>query len=270
MNTQKQDEIRKVVREAYGEIAKGNTMGCGCSSSSCCGISQTPGPAEYSRHIGYSPEEIDSVPQGADLGLGCGNPQAIAALNPGEVVLDLGSGGGFDCFLAAGAVGDQGYVIGVDMTPEMVHKARRNAEKVGLKNVEFRLGEIEYLPVPDATIDVIISNCVINLSTDKAQVFREAFRVLQPGGRLAIADMVAKEPLPESLRQDTILYTGCIGGAATMDALNALLTESGFTDIRITTRFELKNTPVFSVMDEEVANRIVSATIEASKPEHSK
>src|SRR5215217_2677447 len=201
MSTPDSETLKAAVRETYGQIASGRTAGC-CSGAGCCG--PTPGPTFAG--IGYSHEERQSVPDGADLGLGCGNPQAIAELREGERVLDLGSGAGFDVFLAARQVGPNGFVIGVDMTAEMVAKARGNVLKTNLKNVEFRLGEIEHLPVPDASVDVIMSNCVINLSTDKPSVFREAFRVLVPGGRLAIADIVAVKALPSSVRDDLKAY----------------------------------------------------------------
>jgi ubiquinone/menaquinone biosynthesis C-methylase UbiE len=181
--------------------------------------------------IGYSEAELAAVPEGANLGLGCGNPQAIAALKPGETVLDLGSGAGFDCFLAARQVGPAGHVIGVDMTPEMIRRARDNAAKAGLANVEFRLGEIEYLPVADASVDVVISNCVINLSPEKLQVFREAFRVLRPGGRLALSDIVATAELPAAVRDDLTLFTGCMAGAAHIDELEQMLSEVGFINM---------------------------------------
>ncbi|MEW6601805.1 MAG: methyltransferase domain-containing protein, partial [Nitrospirota bacterium] len=171
MKKQKKDEIRSAVRENYGKVAVSGGAGCGCSSSSCCGTASDVTAADISLGLGYSGEDVDAVPEGANMGLGCGNPQAIALMQPGETVLDLGSGGGFDCFLAARAVGDRGYVIGVDMTPEMITKSRRNAENAGFGNIDFRLGELEHLPLADGIVDVIISNCVINLSPEKEKVF---------------------------------------------------------------------------------------------------
>ena len=222
-----QGAIRQAVLENYSEVAKRGGGGCGPATGCCGGGAET---ISISKQIGYSEEELSSVPAGADMGLGCGNPQAIASLKPGETVLDLGSGGGFDCFLAARQVGETGHVIGVDMTPEMVRKARSNAPKsaqqAAISNVEFRLGEIEHLPVADRSVDAIISNCVINLSPDKAAVFREAFRVLKPGGRLAVADIVATAALPEDARKDLALISGCVGGAASMDEMETFLREA--------------------------------------------
>jgi arsenite methyltransferase len=204
-NIIEQNEVRDNVRQRYGEIAA--THGTCCSGPSC---GNGHNPTELSRRNGYSESELAAAPDGANLGLGCGNPQAIASLQRGETVLDLGSGAGFDAFLAARAVGTEGRVIGVDMTPEMLAKARANAAQANIANVEFRLGEIEHLPVADGTVDVIISNCVINLSPDKPAVFREAFRALKPGGRLAVADVVAMAPIPPKFRKDWELYTGCL------------------------------------------------------------
>jgi len=219
METQQNEKIREQVRTAYGEVARGKS---GCSVG-CCGTDDGG-----SLLLGYSEEDLAGVPDGADLGLGCGNPQAIAALKPGETVLDLGSGAGFDCFLAAKRVGATGRVIGVDMTPEMVAKARENARKVGAENVEFRLGEIERLPLPDASVDVILSNCVINLSPDKAAVFREAYRVLKPGGRLAISDVILTGPMPKEIEESVQALTGCVAGATDASTLHSLLAEAGF------------------------------------------
>jgi SAM-dependent methyltransferase len=218
-----------------------------------------------SRALGYSDEELGAVPEGADLGLGCGNPQAIAALRPGERVLDLGSGAGFDAFLAARQVGPDGHVLGVDMTAAMVAKARGNAIKAGLTNVEFRLGEIEHLPVSDASVDVIMSNCVINLSPDKAAVFAEAFRVLAPGGRLAISDVVALAPLPESLAADVAAYTGCISGAATVSDLRKMLNDAGFNDVRIDIKAGSRAIVGGWLPGRRVEDYVASASIEAVK-----
>lgn len=217
--------------------------------------------------MGYTEAELGAVPDGANLGLGCGNPQAIAALRPGETVLDLGSGAGFDCFLAARAVGDAGRVIGVDMTHEMLAKARDNARRIGAGNVEFRLGELEHLPVADNTVDVILSNCVINLVPDKDQVFREAFRVLKPAGRLAISDVISTAPLSDDLKSDPALLCGCVSGAAPADRLRTWLTEAGFTDIAITPQPESRTLIASWAPGRGVENSVVSATIEARKPD---
>jgi len=214
--------------------------------------------------MGYSAGELAAVPEGADMGLGCGNPQAIAGLCSGETVLDLGSGGGFDCFLAAKRVGRTGKVIGVDMTPEMVSKARGNARKVEATNVDFRLGEIEHLPVADDSIDVILSNCVINLSPDKAAVFRDAFRVLKAGGRLAISDVVALKDMPPALARSVEAMTGCVAGSAKVTDLEKMLGEAGFEDVRIVPRPE--SGAIIAQCMPGAESYVASATIEGRKP----
>ncbi len=256
------DEIRQAVRKSYGEIAKAGTVGCGCS----CGSANSPAVEEVSVGLGYSRDDVSTAPKGANMGLGCGNPQAIASLQPGETVVDLGSGGGFDCFLAARAVGERGHVIGVDMTPEMISQARENAVNAGVGNVEFRLGEIENLPVADNAADVIISNCVINLSPEKANVVKEAYRVLKRGGRLAITDIVATAQLPDEVKRNLELYTGCISGAAEIDDLKSMLEEAGFTQIRIKPIDESKALIRESAPGNRVEDFVLSATIEAVKP----
>ncbi len=225
-----QDAIRQDVRKRYAEIARAG--GSCCSGSKCCS-SDAPAKPDASIRLGYAEDDLAAAPEGANLGLGCGNPQAIAALKPGETVLDLGSGGGLDCFLAARQVGDAGRVIGVDMTPEMIGKARANADQGGYGNVEFRLGEIEHLPVADSSVDVIMSNCVINLSPDKPQVYRDAFRVLRPGGRLAISDVVAIGPLPDDVRGNSAALCGCVAGAIPAEEIEVLLGEIGFVEIAV-------------------------------------
>ena len=266
METKNSEQIRRSVRSRYGEIAKQGTSACGCSPvSSCC--SGTPGPIEkISQTLGYTKEQLDSVPEGANLGLGCGNPQAIASLKKGDSVLDLGSGGGFDCFLAAKSVGESGRVIGVDMTADMVSKARQNAAKLGTKNVEFRLGEIEHLPVADGSVDVIISNCVINLSPEKINVFREAFRVLKPGGRLAILDVVALKTLPEEIKNDLSLISGCVGGTEKIEEITRMLKEAGFRDINIQPKAESRESIREWFPGRNLEDYVASATIEAKKP----
>ncbi|HEX7474828.1 MAG TPA: arsenite methyltransferase [Dehalococcoidales bacterium] len=231
------EEIRQKVREGYAKVAtqsssccgseaKTASAGCGCNSSSIS-------PKTLSQQIGYSEEEMDEVPEGANLGLGCGNPVALASLKPGEVVLDLGSGAGFDCFLAASKVGPTGRVIGVDMTSEMLDKARANLRKGQYSNVEFRLGEIENLPVADNTVDAIISNCVINLSPDKKRVFREALRVLKPAGRLMVSDIVVLKELPQNIKDSIAAYVGCIAGASVKNDYLAAIKAAGFQDIQV-------------------------------------
>jgi len=260
------DEIRIFVRDKYAEVANRASKGCECGSLPSCCSEPTVSLDDLGAHGGYSPEELRSVPEGANMGLGCGNPLAIASLRPGETVVDLGSGGGFDCFLAARKVGETGRVIGVDMTPEMVAKARENARKGYYSNVEFRLGEIEHLPVEDGRADVIISNCVINLSPEKLNVFRETFRILKPGGRLAITDVVASAPLPPEIKNDATLLSGCIAGAATIEELNSMLQEVGFTDIRISPLEKSRMLIKDWFPDMNVEDYVVSATIEATKP----
>lgn len=253
------DALRSAVRDAYSEIALSEGTSC-CGPVPCCS------DGSVSLELGYSTDELAAVPAGADLGLGCGNPGAIAALQPGETVLDLGSGAGFDAFLAARAVGPSGHVIGVDMTPAMVTKARANAVAGAYAQVEFRLGEIEHLPVADATIDVIISNCVINLSTDKPAVFREAFRVLRPGGRLAISDVVAFADLPEDVRGDLALYSGCMAGASLISELTGILDSAGFVNVAIDPKDDSRSFIERWAPGRDLTDYVVSATIEATKP----
>lgn len=268
MSSLKDDLIRESVRERYGDIARKGDAGC-CGPSSDCGDTEMTDlinlQNQQSSQMGYSTEELASVPEGANMGLGCGNPQAIAALKPGETVLDLGSGAGFDSFLAARQVGSGGMVIGVDMTPDMISKARENARKGSYDNVEFRLGEIEHLPVADATIDVIISNCVINLSTDKPGVFREAYRTLKTGGRLAISDVVATAELPEEIKNDLTLYSACVSGASTISDLESVLIDSGFTEIKIEPKDESREFIREWAPEIPLEEYVQSATIEARK-----
>jgi arsenite methyltransferase len=265
------EKLRGEVRSHYAAVARNRTS---CCQPGCC----TPGKAipsadlgETALGMGYTADQLSAVPQGANLGLGCGNPHGVAALRAGETVLDLGSGGGLDCFLAARKVGPQGRVIGVDMTPDMVSRARDNARTAGISNVEFRLGEIEHLPVADQTVDAILSNCVINLSPDKAAVFREAFRALRPGGRLAISDVVALRPVPLEIRRDLALYTGCLAGAATIEDTSKLLEEAGFVDIQISvdeqaTKAMARITSEAEAPPDDFASLAASAQIEARKP----
>ena len=264
MQTATAEQIRATVRETYGAVARQKQpRGCcsGSGSASCCGPQGTS-----STRLGYSDADVAGVPDGADLGLGCGNPQAIAALKPGERVLDLGSGGGFDAFLAARQVGRTGRVIGVNMTPEMIALARANAAKLDLSYVDFRLGDIEHLPVDDASVDVIMSNCVINLAPDKPAVFREAFRVLAPGGRLAISDMVAVGNLPAAIASDPAAYTGCVAGAAPLPELERMIAAVGFERVRISVQAHSRDLVEDWSPGSGAAHVVASALIEAVKP----
>jgi len=233
--TSSSTDIRVMVREKYGAIAEGRSCGCGCGCSQDDPTKATEaGTAAVLDQIGYTAEQQASVPEGANLGLGCGSPLAYAAARPGETVLDLGSGAGIDCFLAAREVGPSGHVIGVDMTPAMVERARANAQKKGdFSNVEFRLGEIEHLPVADSTVDLVISNCVINLSPDKPQVFREVLRALRPGGRMLVSDLVLTRPLSPALQKDVDLYVGCVAGASLREDYLRMMREAGFTEVEV-------------------------------------
>ena len=262
------DRHRNQVRDAYAQVARADSHGEACGNgSSCCGVSDDAAiNAVVSTRLGYSAADLDLVPQGADMGLGCGNPKAIAALQAGEVVVDLGAGGGLDCFLAAGEVGGAGRVIGVDMTPDMVSKARANAVRGRFDNVEFRLGEIEHLPVADNTADVVISNCVINLSPDKPQVFREVLRVLKPGGRLAVSDIVATVELPDEMRQSPELVAGCMGNASLIDDLLAIMRDAGFEQVSIEPKDESKTFIRDWAPQHNVTDYLVSAAISAVKP----
>jgi len=272
-----ENKIKKIVRENYARVAEGNN--CCSSGSSCCG--QASQADKISTSMWYSRKDLEKVPKGSNLGLGCGNPIALASIESGEVVLDLGSGAGFDCFLAADKVGPEGRVIGVDMTPEMVKKARENAVKANYKNVEFRLGEIENLPVENETIDVVISNCVINLSPQKEKVFSEAFRVLKSGGRIVVSDIVLLKELPDLIKNDMSAYSACISGAVKRDVYLSIIKKAGFTDINILGEASF---PLKSIISdnsenivknylsrnekkaEDIENSLISLKVSASKP----
>ncbi|OFZ46272.1 MAG: arsenite S-adenosylmethyltransferase [Bdellovibrionales bacterium RIFOXYB1_FULL_37_110] len=256
-------KLKSEVKKVYSQIAT-SSKSCGCSPS-CC---QKPSidSKKTSLELGYAKEDIESIPEGANMGLGCGNPQIFASLKKGETVLDLGSGGGFDCFIAAKEVGKKGKVIGIDMTPEMISLANKNAQKGKYSNVEFHLGEIEQLPIADSTIDVIISNCVINLSTDKQSVFQEAFRVLNKGGRLAISDVIKTCPLPKEVDQMIEAYTGCIAGASTLEEIKIFLTHAGFKKIKITPKDESREFIKNWLPGSNIEDYVQSVMIEAVKP----
>jgi SAM-dependent methyltransferase len=261
---QDKEKVRDHIRQNYSAVAlKGAEGGC-CVSGCGCGTG-TVSILEASALIGYSEEDLKAVPSDSNMALGCGNPIAIAALKPGEVVLDLGSGGGLDCFLARQKVGETGYVIGVDMTPEMLKLSRKNAAESGFTNMDFRLGEIEHLPVADHSVDVIISNCVINLALDKQQVFSEAFRVLKPGGRLSASDVVATARLPEHIRQDLGLVASCIGGAEYVEDMRTMLQNTGFREIRLQPKDNSREIITSWAPDREAENYVASYTIEAVK-----
>lgn len=270
-------DIKKSVREGYAKIAQQG--GSCCPTSSCCGSANQV--QDISKAVGYSDTEMSAVPEGANLGLGCGNPVALALLREGDVVLDLGSGAGFDAFLASLRVGEKGRVIGIDMTLEMIEKARANAKKGNYRNVEFRLGEIEKLPIEDNFLDVIISNCVINLSPDKKSVFREAFRVLKPGGRLMVSDLVLVKDLPDAIKESIEAYVGCLAGAVKKEDYLVFIKEAGFKDIKImgetnypieamandvTAKAVMKNFSTKEADLKDIENSVVSVKIYAIKP----
>ncbi len=274
----RKEEIKKVVREGYARIAKQDSSCC-VLASPCC--ESTDLAQDISEKTGYTEEELKAVPKGADLGLGCGNPVAFASLRKGETVLDFGSGAGLDCFLAAGKVGENGRVIGVDMTPEMIEKARENARKGNYANVEFRLGEIENLPVADNSVDVVISNCVINLVPDKRRVFTEAFRALRPGGRLMISDLVLLKELPDSIKNSIEAYIGCLSGAIMRDEYIGAIKAAGFQKVRIidetsspiecmandpTARAVIENLQIPPEEVKEVASSVISIKVHGVKP----
>jgi arsenite methyltransferase len=268
MDQKKADDIRQNVRTSYSQVAEASNSGDCCGeTSSCCGVSSDDAiNTLVSTRLGYSEDDLAAVPKGADMGLGCGNPRAIASIKPGETIVDLGSGGGFDCFLAAAETGEQGSVIGVDMTPTMISKARDNADRGKYNHVEFRLGEIENLPIANDFVDVIISNCVINLSPNKARVFEETFRVLKTGGRLAISDVVASTELPDEMREDLMLYSGCMAGASLISDLKTILADCGFSDIKISPKDESKEFIKDWAPGRGVEDYVLSASIEAVKP----
>ena len=275
----KEDKIKKIVREGYAKVAKKEESCCTKTPAPCSCSTSTSG--EISKRIGYSEEDVNAVPEGANLGLGCGNPVALASLKEGEAVLDLGSGAGFDCFLAANRVGKSGRVIGVDMTPEMIDKARENTRKGKYANVEFRLGEIENLPVADNTADAVISNCVINLSPNKKRVFEEAFRVLKPNGRLMISDIVLLKKLPDTIRKNVQAYIGCLSGAEMKDKYLKMIEDAGFQKVKIleencfpvenmtndpTAQAIVKNLEIPSEKIKKIANTVASIKVSALKP----
>ena len=259
------NEKRKLIMKNYAAVAK-NQGANGCCGSSCSCSGTTADVRDVSKLLGYTDDDLNEMPDAANMGLGCGNPLAIAALKPGETVLDLGSGGGFDCFLARRQVGAEGQVIGVDMTPDMLMLARQNAQKAGYANVSFRLGEIEHLPVADNSVDVIISNCVINLALDKEQVFRDAYRVLKPGGRLSISDIVATAELPEKIKNDLALLAGCISGAEYVENIRTMLQQAGFQEISLTPKDNSREILNSWVPDIQAEYYVASYIIEAIKP----
>jgi ubiquinone/menaquinone biosynthesis C-methylase UbiE len=271
-------EIKKAVKEGYAKIAVKKSSCC-APVDDCCGTQAS----QVSKTVGYTDDELKAIPDEADMGLGCGNPVALASIDEGDTVLDLGSGGGIDCFLAAQRVGENGSVIGIDMTEEMIEKARGNAKRGGYENVEFRLGDIEDLPVDDSSVDVIISNCVINLSPDKESVFREAFRVLRPGGKMFVSDIVLLKELPEAVRTNVGAYVGCLSGAVLKDEYLGLIEKAGFSDIGIskesgcstdmmsndpTVKAMMRDFEISQAEAEEVVTSFVSVAVEATKPEH--
>jgi len=267
MDNKQADDVRNNVRDSYNKVAQANNAGDCCGvESSCCGVSNDDKINQLiSTRLGYSEQDLISVPEGADMGLGCGNPKALAALKAGEVVVDLGSGGGFDAFLAANEVGETGKVIGVDMTPEMISKARNNAAKANYKNIEFRLGEIEHLPIADNSIDTIMSNCVINLSPNKQQVFNDAYRVLKTGGRLAISDVVSSTELPDGIKNDTMLYSACVSGASSIEELKTIMQQAGFKNIKIEPKDESRDFIKDWAPGTKIENYVISANIQAIK-----
>jgi len=263
MKREKHEDIRDRVRERYAAVAR-TDPGCCCGDAPCSTVSTNA--EDVSAKIGYTPEEMGAAPEGANMGLGCGNPQAIANLKPGETVVDLGSGGGFDCFLAAKQVGERGRVIGIDMTAKMVKKASVNARNSVYRNVEFKLGEIEHLPVSDESADVVISNCVINLSPDKPQVFRDAFRILRKGGRLAVSDVVAIGQLPDDVKQNLDAYCGCVAGAASVSEVERMLLEAGFSEVSVEVKDESRDAIKGWFPGSGIEEYVRSAEIKARKP----